>query len=232
MLKDTFQEKTPMAVCVKCKAPLDEGARFCDACGEEQPQVLYCEECGAKLEPGAGFCDSCGSPVGGAVQSKPVTSKPSTSVLSSSGGAAYGLRLINKPKPASVTPAEVTTNKDVQALRHFTAGENHYGNADYQAAATEYSKAIELVSNNFNYYKNRAMAWVKLEKYHDAIADLDETIKINPGYHYIYNLKGVCCRAIKDYKAAVKAYEQALKLEPTNTKYKDALEKAKTLAKK
>ena len=40
---------------------MEDGTRFCDECGTEQPQALFCEECGAELEPGVGFCDSCGA---------------------------------------------------------------------------------------------------------------------------------------------------------------------------
>ena len=195
-----------MANCFKCKADMEDGTRFCD-------------ECGAEIEPGAGFCDSCGCIVGGAVQSK-----PAASVLSSSGGAAYGLRLINKKAAA---PVEAKNNKETQAAEHFAAGEKHFKNADYESAIAELSKAIELVQNNIDYYLRRAMTWTKLQKPQDAISDLDEVIKMNPGLDYVYNLKGVCCRAVKDYKRAVEAYEKAIELNPANQSYKDSLEKVK-----
>ena len=55
-----------MANCIKCKAPIEDGTKFCDACGTEQPQTLFCENCGKKLENSATFCDACGTLVGAA----------------------------------------------------------------------------------------------------------------------------------------------------------------------
>ena len=57
-----------MPTCVKCKASIEEGGRFCDACGSEQPQNLYCDNCGTALEPGARFCDACGKASGQEIQ--------------------------------------------------------------------------------------------------------------------------------------------------------------------
>jgi len=56
-----------MLSCIKCKADLEEGAKFCDSCGAEQPESLFCENCGEKLANGAAFCDACGEACGRAV---------------------------------------------------------------------------------------------------------------------------------------------------------------------
>ena len=51
--------------CVKCKAALAAGARFCGSCGEQQPVASFCSKCGAQLKPGAKFCSGCGTKQGG-----------------------------------------------------------------------------------------------------------------------------------------------------------------------
>ena len=69
-----------MLVCVKCGAPLRDGAGFCQKCGaavetsEKAPESNrvefdpaagiqpFCSFCGAPLRNGAGFCPKCGRP--------------------------------------------------------------------------------------------------------------------------------------------------------------------------
>ena len=48
--------------CVKCHAALAEGAKFCSACGS--PQQVKCVKCGADLALGAKFCGNCGASQG------------------------------------------------------------------------------------------------------------------------------------------------------------------------
>lgn len=55
-----------MANCVKCGAPLREGAKFCGACGAKIELQRFCTQCGEPLEPGEKFCTQCGAPVEGA----------------------------------------------------------------------------------------------------------------------------------------------------------------------
>lgn len=46
--------------CVKCGFECDDGAKFCDECGAELPQVKSCPKCHAQLSAAARFCDACG----------------------------------------------------------------------------------------------------------------------------------------------------------------------------
>ncbi len=55
-----------MANCVKCGAPLREGAKFCGACGAKIEAQRFCTQCGEPLAPGEKFCVQCGAPVDGA----------------------------------------------------------------------------------------------------------------------------------------------------------------------
>ena len=57
--------------CVKCKAELPEGSKFCKYCGAPQaapqpeakpkPQTITCRQCGKELPAGSKFCKYCGA---------------------------------------------------------------------------------------------------------------------------------------------------------------------------
>jgi len=53
-----------MTECIKCNTTLEPAARFCDACGAQQPQPQSCKQCGQAMEPDARFCDACGTECG------------------------------------------------------------------------------------------------------------------------------------------------------------------------
>ncbi|MCR5649355.1 MAG: zinc-ribbon domain-containing protein [Oscillospiraceae bacterium] len=52
-----------MSFCIRCGAPLEEGAAFCSSCGARVESVPACPACGAALEEGAVFCANCGARV-------------------------------------------------------------------------------------------------------------------------------------------------------------------------
>ena len=51
-------QQAPQAVCPSCKAPVAQGAKFCNNCG--QKLVATCPNCNAEVTPGAKFCNNCG----------------------------------------------------------------------------------------------------------------------------------------------------------------------------
>ncbi len=52
--------------CRNCGRPLDEGTRFCPACGTATAES--CRNCGAALGEDARYCAACGTPRDGASQ--------------------------------------------------------------------------------------------------------------------------------------------------------------------
>ena len=50
-----------MIICLHCGADNDDGARFCDACG--QPVAAVCPACNAPVRPSARFCSQCRHPL-------------------------------------------------------------------------------------------------------------------------------------------------------------------------
>ncbi|XP_030762367.1 small glutamine-rich tetratricopeptide repeat-containing protein alpha-like [Sitophilus oryzae] len=131
------------------------------------------------------------------------------------------LSLINyKPK------VEVTEETKIQAEVHKNKGNDFMKNSDYDQAAVEYTKAIELNPNNAVYYCNRAAAYTRLLKDNDAIVDCNQAIKLDPTYGKAYGRLGIAYSNLNKYDLALKAYQTALKYDPNNGMYETNLKVA------
>jgi hypothetical protein len=52
----------PMVACPECKT-LTPAMRFCSECGAPLVKRRFCAECGNRLEEGGKFCEACGTKV-------------------------------------------------------------------------------------------------------------------------------------------------------------------------
>lgn len=53
----------PMKICERCRAELEDNAKFCTDCGAKQePKKCFCSRCGTELNQNAKFCSECGTP--------------------------------------------------------------------------------------------------------------------------------------------------------------------------
>jgi len=58
-----FEEERNMAVCPKCGKELEEGAKFCDACGAQVFETIFCPNCGEQTSTEFAFCQKCGASI-------------------------------------------------------------------------------------------------------------------------------------------------------------------------
>lgn len=52
-----------MIICPKCGRQLEDGAKFCDSCGEKVAQVVTCPSCGKQMFESVAFCQYCGAKI-------------------------------------------------------------------------------------------------------------------------------------------------------------------------
>eukprot|EP00124_Ichthyophonus_hoferi_P000391 Ihof_evm1s14 gene=Ihof_evmTU1s14 len=136
---------------------------------------------------------------------------------------------------APTMPSNLPSYGEVDDARQRADAMKDQGNeavksGDYQGAIKMYSEAISICPDNAIYYVNRAAAYTKLDQLDKAIADCQKGVEINPLYSKGFSRMGTCYFAQQNWVEAVKAYEQAALLEPTNQSYKDNLAAAKAKA--
>jgi tetratricopeptide (TPR) repeat protein len=102
------------------------------------------------------------------------------------------------------------------SLWHMSRGYVHKSKKDYQRALADFTQAINLEptkSGKKTYYGTRASLYADELKNHGAsIADLTESIKIDPTDWMVYANRGSVYLEIKNYEKAVADYTEALKL--------------------
>lgn len=52
-----------MTTCPKCNKELEEGAKFCDACGAQIFETIFCTNCGEQTSTEFAFCQKCGAAI-------------------------------------------------------------------------------------------------------------------------------------------------------------------------
>jgi tetratricopeptide (TPR) repeat protein len=76
------------------------------------------------------------------------------------------------------------------------------------------TREIEKDPKDAKAFSKRAYAYVKLEKYEQAIADYDKVIELNPQKAVAYNNRGYTYNTLEKYEQAIADYNKAIELRP------------------
>mmetsp|Transcript_4297 Transcript_4297/g.7312 ORF Transcript_4297/g.7312 Transcript_4297/m.7312 type:complete len:387 (+) Transcript_4297:52-1212(+) len=101
----------------------------------------------------------------------------------------------------------------------------------FKEAIACYSEAINLSPNGPSshiYFCNRAAARCHIQEYREAIVDCEDSIERNKSYAKAYSRLGLAHFFLKEYTQSITAYEECLRLEPSNKSVQESLEQAKT----
>ena len=117
--------------------------------------------------------------------------------------------------------AEFATVLGASCLNQYEYGMENFKNQNYNAAITDFKRAIELNPLDRKAYTGLGQAYfyqgnTKFERkqYNAAITDYDEAIRINPEYDKAYYKRGNTKYALGDYKAAIDDYNAAIRINP------------------
>jgi tetratricopeptide (TPR) repeat protein len=102
------------------------------------------------------------------------------------------------------------------ATDFIAKGTNALEQHNYQLALKFFSKAIQSDTNSVTAYSARGWTYIKENKYDKAIADLSESLRLNPN-PFIFSIRGNIYFKNRDYDKAVADYSAAIKLYPSYT---------------
>lgn len=87
---------------------------------------------------------------------------------------------------------------------------------EYVSAIQDFTKAIDLNSEDVDYYYNRGRAFYFEEYYKEAILDYTNAIKLNPKDDYTYNNRGLAYWKRGLFNGAMFDFTKAIDLNPKN----------------
>lgn len=101
---------------------------------------------------------------------------------------------------------------------------DEFVNENYEKATQLYAEALELEKRD-DIYCNRAQAYIKLEKYKEAVDDCNQAISLNPNNCKAHLRKGTSLFHLEDYKSAKDAFTQGQTLDPADGNFRTWIRK-------
>jgi tetratricopeptide (TPR) repeat protein len=101
----------------------------------------------------------------------------------------------------------------------FNRANSHFVNEDFTIALEEFTHALSTSSNGMdvnttiddvmrgNIFLNRAICYLKLSKYKQALQDCNQAISLSCTKDIVYERKGIALFALEEFEAAKKAFE-------------------------
>jgi tetratricopeptide (TPR) repeat protein len=106
-----------------------------------------------------------------------------------------------------------------RAQGHYREGMRLLGPADFEGAAAQFTKAIDITPNFAAAYLGRAKARQAAGQSEAALADFGKAIAIDPTLELVYTLRGTLRRARGDNQGAMADFTQSIHLHPTADAY-------------
>jgi tetratricopeptide (TPR) repeat protein len=103
---------------------------------------------------------------------------------------------------------------DQTAEEYFYRGLIKFNKKDYNGAIFDYTKAIELNSNNSSIYHNRGLAKINLGDIEGSIEDYTKAIELDPDYVSAYMNRGNVKSNLKDYYGSIADHTKAIEIDP------------------
>jgi stress-induced-phosphoprotein 1 len=110
-----------------------------------------------------------------------------------------------------------------KAAQFKDQGNKYLQAKQYDEAVRAYTEAINLNPFDHVYFSNRSAAYLSKGDNDHALIDAERCIKLNASWPKGYSRRGAALHAMRKYNDAIAAYEEGLKIAPTDQGLKDGL---------
>jgi L1 cell adhesion molecule like protein len=119
---------------------------------------------------------------------------------------------------------KLAENRKERAAEHKTKGNEAFSAGNWLAAVEHFTSAIAEDSSDHVFYSNRSAANLKLLRTSDAVDDAYQCTRLAKDWSKGYSRLGAALWGDRQLKAAVKAFDDGLKLDPDNEAMKTSRE--------
>ncbi|KAL7830036.1 hypothetical protein SRHO_G00311630 [Serrasalmus rhombeus] len=84
----------------------------------------------------------------------------------------------------------------------------------FQSAMEKYSECLKLKSSECSIYTNRALCYLKLDRYEEAKQDCDSALRIEPANKKAFYRRALAHKGLKDYLSSSTDLQEVLQLDP------------------
>eukprot|EP00698_Gefionella_okellyi_P011845 TRINITY_DN3150_c0_g1_i1.p1 TRINITY_DN3150_c0_g1~~TRINITY_DN3150_c0_g1_i1.p1 ORF type:complete len:732 (-),score=127.15 TRINITY_DN3150_c0_g1_i1:942-3137(-) len=116
-----------------------------------------------------------------------------------------------------------------EATQEKNAGNDAYQRGELDKALDHFTRAIQLNPEDYTFYSNRCMTFMRLEKFDEALADANRVIILNPVWPKGFYRKGLAHMRRFEFLEAYGAYSQGLQLDPESEPLKLALQETEQM---
>ncbi|XP_068224188.1 RNA polymerase II-associated protein 3-like isoform X2 [Palaemon carinicauda] len=127
-------------------------------------------------------------------------------------------------KSSSASYKAPTQNQKERAVKLKDEGNKHYSNNRLEDAVAKYTQGMALDPTNPILPANRAMAYIKLEKFEAAELDCSRCLKLDSNYIKAYLRRGTSRLKLGKIQQSAEDFRKVLELEPWNKDAKKELE--------
>ncbi len=118
-------------------------------------------------------------------------------------------------------------HRNIRMIIYNHRGMAHFALSQYEHAAKDFTRAIELNNSNFRAHTHRALCLRMLRRNERALQDLDRSIELRPNQSEAYYVRALTYYDLGDFVRALEECEKALNVDPGS---QQALRLRKTIA--